>query len=63
MSGELPPCLEDQLETCDISDVEEYFELDSCKKWCEENNFKNVALQFPDHLLAHSTKVSSRTIL
>jgi len=49
--------MEEELATHTIEDVEDYLELESCMKWCEDNNFRNVALQFPDHLLAYSTRV------
>ncbi|XP_055679709.1 2-(3-amino-3-carboxypropyl)histidine synthase subunit 2 [Lutzomyia longipalpis] len=32
-------------------------ELEKCKKWIGENNFKRISLQFPDTLLRHSVTI------
>ena len=57
MSGEHAPSLEESPATRVITNVEEYFELDSCRAWCDDNQYQNVALQFPDYLLAYSPMV------
>lgn len=57
MSEEHAPSLEEPPATRVIANVEEYFELESCRAWCDDNNYHNVALQFPDHLLAYSPTV------
>ncbi|XP_033116296.1 2-(3-amino-3-carboxypropyl)histidine synthase subunit 2-like [Anneissia japonica] len=38
-------------------DATEYFEIQTCVQFVNRNNFKCVALQFPDSLLEHSTVV------
>ncbi|CAF0833419.1 unnamed protein product [Brachionus calyciflorus] len=48
------------LKLIEITDIDSYFEIDRTTKWILDNNFKRVALQFPDELLHSSVKVYSK---
>uniref|UniRef100_T1JHR2 2-(3-amino-3-carboxypropyl)histidine synthase subunit 2 n=1 Tax=Strigamia maritima TaxID=126957 RepID=T1JHR2_STRMM len=40
------------------NDIEKFYEIDRCIKWITENNYKKIALQFPDEMLPDSTQIS-----
>ena len=40
-----------------ITDLALYFETVRSAAWCKEHQFSNVALQFPDTLLAYAPQV------
>ncbi|KAL1502131.1 hypothetical protein ABEB36_007323 [Hypothenemus hampei] len=39
-------------------EIDRLYEIQRCLEWIKTNNFKKVCLQFPDHLLPHSSDVA-----
>jgi diphthamide biosynthesis protein 2 len=42
-----------------VEDIEDFFEIERCIRWVNENSFERVAMQFPDDLLKYSYEITS----
>uniref|UniRef100_A0A1B6KQ51 2-(3-amino-3-carboxypropyl)histidine synthase subunit 2 n=1 Tax=Graphocephala atropunctata TaxID=36148 RepID=A0A1B6KQ51_9HEMI len=51
-------CVNNDLSSKSDQDLAEYFDLDKCKQFINNDNFTKVCLQFPDNLLQYSVKVA-----
>ncbi|XP_066255722.1 2-(3-amino-3-carboxypropyl)histidine synthase subunit 2 [Euwallacea similis] len=50
--------LKGEIPQFDFQQFDQTYEIQKCAQWIKDNEYQKVCLQFPDHLLPHSTEVA-----
>ncbi|XP_066144439.1 2-(3-amino-3-carboxypropyl)histidine synthase subunit 2 [Euwallacea fornicatus] len=50
--------LKGEIPQFEFQQFDQTYEIQKCAQWIKENEYQKVCLQFPDHLLPHSTEVA-----